>query len=90
MGWKKANELNKTGYILALCQDNTGIYNSLMIVAIENGKRNFYQNVGILGESVRVYPDKVKAAIYVDEVCPDEIVKQYCDKEKEDEKVVML
>lgn len=89
MDWKKVDELDRTGYILALCQDETGIYNQMMIVAIEKDnkalpKRNFYQNVGLLGESVRVPPYKVVAGIYIDEICTEDTVKQFCTEKKDD------
>lgn len=80
MNWKKREELNKSGLILALCQDNTGIYNQLMFVShFQNGKQDFYEN-GTLGSSVRVWPEKIKAGVYLDEICPDEVIDKFCDK----------
>ena len=89
MNWKKIEELNRTGHILVLCKDNTGIYHQMMTIVIENNKRTFYQNIGIIGTSVRVFPDKVKAAIYLDEICPNEVINKFCyDKEKEEKEEV--
>ncbi len=79
--WKRLDELNKTGIILTICRDNTGIYNQLMFVLIEgNGDKKFFEN-GTLGCSHRVYPDKIKAAIYLDEICPDDVVEKFCNEE---------
>ena len=77
INWKGIDQLNTSGLILVLCQDNTGIYNQLMYIVIENKKKLFFEN-GVLGASHRVYPDKVKAAIYLDEICPTEIIKKFC------------
>lgn len=77
MEWKEKKELNKTGLILALCQDDTGIYNQLMTVVVKNDNQTFYEN-GCLGSSVRVYPEKIKACIYLDEICSEEIIKKFC------------
>lgn len=77
MEWKEKKELNKTGLILALCQDNTGIYNQLMTVFVKNDNRTFYEN-STLGSSARVYPDKIKAGIYLDEICSEKIIKKFC------------
>lgn len=77
MEWKEKKELNKTGMILALCQDNTGIYNQLMTVIVKNDKQTFYEN-GSLGSSVRVYPDKIMAGVYLDEICSEEIINKFC------------
>lgn len=81
--WKTIEQLNKSGLILALCQDNSGIYNQLMTIIIDNkaketNKKQFYQN-GPLGFSSRVYPDNIKAAVYLDEICPKEIIDKFCD-----------
>jgi hypothetical protein len=79
MKWIERDKLNKTGLILALCQDNTGIYNQLMTLIVnKNSKKDFYIN-GTLGASHRIYPDVVKAAIYLDDICGDEIIKQFCE-----------
>ena len=79
INWKNIDDLNKSGLILALCQDNTGIYNQLMYFVIENNKKMFFEN-SVLGSSQRVYPDKVKAAIYLDDICPKEIINKFCEK----------
>lgn len=81
--WKTIDEIDKSGLILTLCQDSTGIYNQLMTVIIDNtakelNKKQFYQN-GALGNGVRVYPDKIKAILYLDEVCSTEIIKKFCE-----------
>lgn len=80
--WKPIDQLNKSGLILALCQDNTGIYNQLMTVIIDNtakelNKKQFYEN-GPLGNGIRVYPDKIKAVVYLEDICPTEIIKKFC------------
>lgn len=77
MEWKEKKDLNRTGMILALCQDHTGIYNQLMTVVVKNENQTFYEN-GFLGSAVRVYPDKIKAGIYLDEICPEETIKKFC------------
>lgn len=77
MKWKEKKKLNKTGMILALCQDNTGIYNQLMTVVVKNDNQTFYEN-GFLGSSVRVYPNKIMAGIYLDEICSEKIIKKFC------------
>jgi hypothetical protein len=56
--WKKREDLKKTGMILTLCKDDTGIYHQLMSVVIKNENQTFYEN-GFLGNSVRAYPDKI-------------------------------
>lgn len=77
MELKEKKDLNRTGMILALCQDDSGIYNQLMTVVVKNDSQTFYEN-GFLGSAVRVYPDKIKAGIYLDEVCTEETVKKFC------------
>lgn len=82
INWKTVEQLNKSGLILALCQDNTGIYNQLMSVIIDTkakkfNQKQFYEN-GALGFSSRVYPDKIKAAVYLDDICPKEIIDKFC------------
>lgn len=74
--WKAVDELKKTGMILALCQDNTGIYNQIMTVVVDKKRTTFYER-GTLGSSFRVYPDKIKAAMYLEEICPDSIIQKY-------------
>lgn len=83
INWKTIDEIDKSGLILTLCQDSTGIYNQLMTVIIDNkakdlNRKQFYQN-GVLGCSYRVSPDKIKAVLYLDEVCPKEIINNFCD-----------
>jgi hypothetical protein len=78
VNWIDFENLNKTGQILALCQDNTGIYNQLMMIIVtDKNQKAFYEN-GILGQSHRVYPDKIKAAIYLDDICSTEIINKFC------------
>lgn len=75
--WKKREDLKKTGMILTLCKDDTGIYHQLMTVIVENNKITFYENAS-LGTMKRVYPDKIMGAIYLSDLCPDDVVKELC------------
>ena len=77
MEWKTIDKLNKTGLILVLCKDNCGIFHQLMMVEIKNKNREFYVQ-GELGCSHRICEDKIKAAIYLDEICSDDIVSKFC------------
>ena len=74
--WLSPDEIDKTGMILALCQDNTGIYNQIMDVIVDKKGKTFYEK-GTLGSSFRVYPDKIKAVAYIETICPDSIIKKY-------------
>lgn len=76
--WKTIDEIDKTGMILALCQDNTGIYNQIMTVVVDKKGKTFYEK-GTLGASFRVYPDKIKAVAYMETICPDSLIKEYTD-----------
>lgn len=78
--WKKRKDLNKTGMILAICKDNTGIYCQLLTVVIEEKKQTFYEN-GYLGSAIRVLSDKVMAGVYLNEICPDNIIEKFCPNE---------
>lgn len=78
--WKTPEEMNKSGLILALCKDDTGIYNQLMCVVSTLNTKEFYEN-GTLGSSKRVYPDKIKAGLYLEDICSQEIIDKFC-KEK--------
>lgn len=75
--WKKREDLKKTGMILTLCKDDTGIYHQLMTVVVENNKITFYENAS-LGATRRIYPDKIMGAIYLSDLCPDDVVKELC------------
>ena len=79
MIWKKKEKLTKSGLILALCQDDTGIYNQLMYVEVNLQKQEFFAN-GVLGSSQRVYPDKICAAAYLDDICPKNVIDKFCMK----------
>jgi hypothetical protein len=76
--WKSKLELNKTGQILALVQDETGIYNQLMTVEIDKNKNQFFYTNGSLGFSHRVQDYMIKAGIYLDELCSNDIIEKYC------------
>lgn len=75
--WKTTGELNRSGLILALCKDRTGIYHQLMVIEVNDNKKMFYVT-GELGSSHRVNEYKIKAAVYIDDICSDKLVEKFC------------